>query len=143
MILCIFLHGRIAISEYFLRCYCDAVLQGWKNSWEQDIETGIRRMKCTQALIDWEKGLIAAAAVVFVLTCLLLIWFLIKRLTHKPSWYYKKMINKHRFQSVPKEGPFSVVITDIEGYSGKVGRYRGNHFFILYMLSMSVIGAHT
>jgi hypothetical protein len=91
--------------------------------WERDSDTNIYRMMCRPALSEWAKALIAVGAILFVLMCALMIWFLIKRLTHKPSWYYKKMINKHRFQSIPKEGPFSVVITDIEGYSGKGTRF--------------------
>jgi hypothetical protein len=95
-------------------------MQGWRSERRLDSDINMFRMTCNPETVpEWAKGIVGAGVVLFLVMCALMIWFFIKRLTHKPSWYYKKMINKHRFQSAPQDGPFSVVITDIEGYSGR------------------------
>lgn len=97
-------------------------MQGFYLTWQEDVSTGRPRAKCVETPRDFPTSIVVIVAVcavlgiIFFLLCGLLTF---KRLAHKPSWLWKKEITKHRIKGPPQEGMMSVVVTDIEGYSGE------------------------
>ena len=96
------------------------MMQGFVPHWVTDEPLGRQRMTCKprELLPKWAIALLVCTCVALLLFFILGAILHLRRLTHKPSFMWKKQIHKHRVKGPPNEGQVSIVVTDIEGYSG-------------------------
>jgi hypothetical protein len=95
-------------------------LQGFQESWDKNT-TSLACIPDTAKAPEWLPSLIAALSVfgcLLLVVAALLVWFrMAVQLRNK--WHREKELNRHRQLGVPQGCLASIVVTDVEHYSGQ------------------------
>jgi hypothetical protein len=100
--------------------FCSTMPQGFVEVWREDGTLLTCEPEAAPSQPPWVSSLIEAMSVsgaMLLAAVALLVWMRMA-VALRPRWRREKELNEHRKKGVPCGGPATIVVTDIQAYSG-------------------------
>lgn len=101
---------------------CVAVLQGYHDVWSNDHTTLSCKLDTPSKMPEWVMPIAVVLSVTgfMLLAAVALMVWLRMTVSLRKRWQRDKELMRSRLKGVPNGGPASIVVTDVEGYSGEM-----------------------